>query len=158
MEKDHFLWDKTKVTRVWEPRGPGTDKQELLAKVYTALSGTSNPSAHSPDGISYKTLKGTNKTPLGRALMDQVAQQLVAGTVPRQWQDSKVVFISKPGNDHTQLKAGRPITIINCIGKQGEKVVAEELQQANLLDRHQFSSVKGKSAIDGVFREVTRIQ
>ena len=70
MEKAHFLWDKTKTTKAWEPQGPGTDKQELLAKVYTALSGTSNTSAPGPDGISYKTLKAANKTPLGRALMD----------------------------------------------------------------------------------------
>ena len=70
MEKAHFLWDKTKATKAWEPQGPGIDKQELLAKVYTALSGTYNTSAPGPDGISYKTLKAANKTPVGRALMD----------------------------------------------------------------------------------------
>ena len=68
-----------------------------------------------------------------------------------------MVFIPKLGKDHTQLKAWRPITLINCIGKLGEKVVVEELQQANLLHRHQFGSVKGRSAIDAVFREVTRV-
>ena len=125
LEKAHFLWDKTKVAKGWEPQGPGTDKKEILAKVYTALSGTSNTFAPGPDGISYKTLKAAYKTPLGRALMDQVTQQLAAATVPRVWQDSKVVFIPKPGKDHTQLKAWRPITIINSIGKCWEKVVAE---------------------------------
>ena len=158
MEKAHFLWDKTKLTKGWEPQSLGIGRQELLTKGYTALSGTSNTSAPGPDGISYKTLKADNKTPLGRALMGQVAQQLAAGTVPREWQDSKVVCIPKPGKDHTQLKAWRPITLINCIGKLGEKVVAEELQQANLLHRHQFGSVKGRSVIDAVFREVTRVQ
>ena len=152
MEEAHFLWDKTKVIRVWEPQGPGTDKQELLTKVHIALSGTSNTSAPSPDGISYKTLKAANKTPLGRALMAQVAQQLAAGTVPTQWQDSQVVFIPKPGKDHTQLKDWRRITLINCIGKLGKKVLPKEVQQANLLPRHQFGSVKGRSAIDVAFR------
>ena len=90
--------------------------------------------------------------------MDQATQQLAAGTAPRVWQESKVMFIPKPGKDHTQLKAWRPITLINCIGKLGEKVVAEELQQANLVHRHQFGSVKSRSAIDAVFREVTRVQ
>ena len=158
MEKAHFLWDKIKLTKGWEPQGPGIERQELLTKVYTALSGTSNTSAPGSDGISYKTLKAANKTPLCRALMDQVAQQLAAGTVPREWQDSKVVFIPKLGKDHTQLKAWRPITLINCIGTLREKVVAEELQQANLLNRHQFGSVKGRSAINAGFREVTRVQ
>ena len=87
-----------------------------------------------------------------------MAQQLAAGIVPRQWLDSKVVFIPKPGKDHTQLKAWRPITLINCIGILGEKVVAKELQQANLLHRYQFSRVNGRSAIDAVFRQVTRVQ
>ena len=90
--------------------------------------------------------------------MDEVVQQLAAGTVPREWQDSKVVFIPKPGKDHTQLKAWSPITLINCICKLGEKVVAEELQQANFLHRHRFGSVKGRSAIDAAFRRVTRVQ
>ena len=158
MEKAHFRWEKTKVTKVWEPQGPGTDKKELLVKVYTGLSVTSNTSTPGSDRISYKTLKAANKTPLGRVLMNQVTQRIAAGTVPREWQDSKVVFIPKPGKDHTQLKAWRPITLINCIGKLGEKVVAEELQEAKLLHRHQFDNIKGRSAIDAVFREVTRVQ
>ena len=158
MEKAHFRWDKTKVAKGWEAQGPGIEKQELQTNVYTALSGTSNTSAPGPDGISYKTHKAANKTPLGKVLMEQVVQQLATGTIPRQWQDSKVGFIPKPGKDHTQLKAWRPITLSNCIGKLGEKVVAEELQKANLLHRHQFGSVKGRSAIDAVFREVTRVQ
>ena len=36
--------------------------------------------------------------------------------------------------------------------------MADELQQADLLHRHQFGSVKGRFAIDTVFGEVTRVQ
>ena len=32
MEKAHFLWDKTKLTKEWEPQGPGIERQELLTK------------------------------------------------------------------------------------------------------------------------------
>ena len=76
----------------------------------------------------------------------------------KEWQKSKVVFIPKPKRNLTLLKAWQPITLINCIGKLGKKVVANELQNAGLLHRHQFGSVKGRSAIDAVFREVTRVQ
>ena len=127
MEKAHDLWDKTKATKSWEPQGPEMDKQELLTKVHTALSGTSNTSAPGPDRISYKTLKAANKTPLGRALVDQVTEQLAVGTVLREWQESKVVFIPKPGKDYTQLKAWRPITLINCISKLGENISKKNL-------------------------------
>ena len=90
--------------------------------------------------------------------MLQVAINLTMSSIPKEWQDSKVVFIPKPGKDHRQLKAWQPITFINCIGKLGEKVVAEELQAGNLLHRLHFGSVEGRSAIDAVFKEVARVQ
>ena len=68
------------------------------------------------------------------------------------------MFIPKPNRDLALLKAWRPITLINCIGKLGKQVVADKLQQAGLLHRHQFGSVKGRSTVDEVFREVTRVQ
>ena len=90
--------------------------------------------------------------------MVQVATNLTMGSIPKEWQDSKVVFIPKPGKNHTQLRAWRPIILINCIGKLGEKAVGEESQVGNLLHRLQFGSVKGRSAIDAVFRDGARVQ
>ena len=160
MENAYFLWDPNKTNTTGTPTGPGDPIDELLDKTYKALAGTSNTSAPGPDGISYKILKAaTNlKTTLGSALMLQVATSLSTGSVPMEWQQSKVVFIPKPGKDHTQLKSWRSITLINCIGKLGEKVVADKLQEAGLLHGLQFGSVKNRSAIDTVFREVTRVQ
>ena len=57
-----------------------------------------------------------------------------------------------------QLKAWRPISLINCNRKLGEKVVADEIQTAELLHKLQFGSVKERSAIDAVFREIARVQ
>ena len=94
---------------------------------------------------------------LGEYLIDDVVDNLMEGKIPKEWQDTKVVFIPKPNRDLALLKACRPITLINCIGNLGEKVVADGLQEAGLLHRHQFGSVKGRSAIDVVFREVTRV-
>ena len=99
--------------------------EEMLEKTFTALSDTANSSAPGPDRIGYRIPKMANKTHLGEQLIVQVATNLTTGTIPREWQDSKVVFIPKPGKDHTQLKAWRPITFINCNGKLVEKVVAE---------------------------------
>ena len=129
----------------------------MLENIYTALSGTSNSSSPGPDGINYEILQMANKTFLGEQLVVQVATNLAIGTIPREWQDSKLVFIPKPGKDHTQLKAWRVITLINCIGKLEDKVEAEELQAGNHLHRLQFVSVKSRSAIDAVFREVARV-
>ena len=161
LEKAHFLW-QDRETEEEEEDGredaPGLGREELKDKVLDALSRTSNTSAPGPDGISYKIIKWANKSVLGEYLMDDVVDNLMEGKIPKEWQNSKVVFIPKPNRDLALLKAWRPITLINCIGKLGEKVVADELQQADLLQRHQFGSVKGRSAIDAVFREVTRVQ
>ena len=84
MENAHFLWDD--VNRMEEKEvleGPGYSMDEMLGKVYKALSGTSNTSAPGPDGISYRILKAANKTRLGGELMLQVAANLVIGSIPK---------------------------------------------------------------------------
>ena len=160
LEKAHFLWDENREAEEEEEVGgvTGVEEEELRDKILDALSRTSNTSAPGPDGINYQLIKWANKTILGEYLISEVVDNLLEGRIPREWQNSKVVFIPKPKRDLTLLKAWRPITLINCIGKLGEKVVADELQEAGLLHKHQFGSVKGRSAIDAVFREVTRVQ
>ena len=39
-------------------------------------------------------------------------------------------MIPKPTKDYIQLKGWRPINLINCVGRLEEKVVADELQEA----------------------------
>ena len=161
LEKAHFLWHDREAEEGEENRredAPGLGREELKDKVLDALSRTSNTSAPGPDGISYKIIKWVNKSLLGEYLIDDVVDNLMEGKIPKEWQNSKVVFIPKPNRDLALLKAWRPITLINCIGKPGETVVAHELQQAGLLHRQQCGSVKGRSVIDADFREVTRVQ
>lgn len=91
-------------------------------------------------------------------MFKEVARNLGTGRIPEEWQFSKVVIIPKPGKDHGKTKGWRPINLINCIGKLGEKVVADRLQGGGLLHRHQFGSVKGRSATKAALRTVTRAQ
>ena len=69
-----------------------------------------------------------------------------------------MVVISKPGKDHEKTKGWRPINLINCIGKLGEKVVPDRLQGYRLLYKHKFGSVKGRSVTEAALRTVTRAQ
>ena len=68
----------------------------------------------------------------------------------------RVVLIPKPGRDLTVTKSWRPINLINCIGKLGEKVVADHPQDAELLHHHQFEAVKERLALEVVFRAVVK--
>ena len=95
-------------------------------------------------------------TCLGREIPEEVATSLLQGKIPDKWKEMRVVLIPKPGKDLTKTKSWRPINLINCMGKLGEKVVADELQGADLLHRGQFRGVKGRSALEGVFQVVTK--
>ena len=91
---------------------------------------------------------------MGEELVNEVAVQLLEGTIPDKWKAMRVVLIPKLGRDLTVTKSWRPINLINCIGKLGEKVVADHLQDADLLHHHQFGAVKGRSALEVVFQAV----
>ena len=141
-----------------EREGPGYSIPELVEKLGKALQGTSNTSAPGPDKISYQFIKAVIGTIFGEKLLVQMAKELEKGRAPPDWQLSKVVMILKPGKDHIQLKGWRPINLINCVCKLGEKVVADELQEVGLFHQRQYGSVKGRSAVEPVFREVVRAQ
>ena len=99
----------------------------MIAKIETALVGTQNCLAPEPDGISYRFIKRIKEMILGERILEQVARNLTKGTIPREWQDSKVDMIPKPRKDHEKTKGCRPINLINCMGKLEEKVGADVL-------------------------------
>jgi len=126
--------------------------------VRKVLSGTSNSSVLGPDGIGYRLIKMVIGTKLGDELIKEMVENLARGRIPVEWQNSKVVIIPKPGKDHNKTKGWRPINLINCIGKLGEKVVANRLQESGLLHSHQFGSVKRRSPTEAALRVVTKAQ
>ena len=123
-----------------------------------ALQGTSNSSAPGPDGISYRFIKAIKDTVLGTLLFRQLASYIARGEIPTEFQLSKVMMIPKPGKNYKHMKGWRPINLINCVGKLGEKVVAKKLQEGDLLHWGQYGAVKGRSATEAVFRQVVRTQ
>ena len=70
----------------------------------------------------------------------------------------RVVFIPKPGRDLTLAQNWRPLNLINCVGKLGEKVVADRIQDfgGDLFHDLQFGSVKSRSAVDVFYRSVVK--
>jgi len=72
---------------------------------------------------------------------------------PAVWKWASEVVIRKPGkDDYTKFKAYCSISLLSCMGKVIEKVVAEllaeEAEQRGLLSDGQFGSRKRRSAID----------
>jgi len=74
---------------------------------------------------------------------------------PALWKRASGVVIRKPSkDDYTKRKAHRSISLLSCMGKGIEKVVAEllseEAERRGLLSDKPFRSQKGRSAIDAV--------
>ena len=83
---------------------------------------------------------------------------LRGGYIPDRWRDMRVVLIPKPGRDLTQTKNWRPLNLINCIGKLGEKVLADSIQEegSSILHHQQYGSVRGHSAVDVLYKSVVK--
>ena len=136
------------------------NRVEVWRWVLSALGHTKNGSAPGPDGISYHLIKAVRDTRLGQELVDEVVDNLIFGIIPPAWREIRVVFIPKPGRDISLTKSWRPLNLINCVGKLGEKVVADRIQDygGDLFHHLQFGSVRGRSAIDVLYRSVVKVR
>ena len=70
----------------------------------------------------------------------------------------KMVMIPKPGRDLTLTKNWRPINLINCVGKIGEKVVADCLQEIPCFHEGQYGGRKHRTVTEVVAMAVTKAQ
>ena len=69
-----------------------------------------------------------------------------------------MVLILKLGRDLTQTKNWSLLNLINCIGKIGEKVVANRIQVEgrSLLHHRKYGPVRGRSAVDVLYKSVVK--
>ena len=133
-------------------------RDEIESAVRWALGKTKNGSAPGPDGISYRLIKAVRDTRLGGELIEELMDNLARGVIPPALREMRVVFIPKPGRDLTLAKNWGPLNLINCVGKLGEKVVSDRIQDfgGDLFHQLQFGSVRGRLAVDVLYRSVVK--
>ena len=119
---------------------------------------TKSGSAPSPDGVGYPLINAVRDTRVGRELIEKVVDNLAQGVIPPGLREMSVVFIPTPGRDLTLDKNWRPLNLINCVGKLGEKVVADRIQDfgTELFYHLQFGSVRGRLAVEVLYRLVVK--
>jgi hypothetical protein len=83
------------------------------------------------------------------------------GRHPAAWKRASGVVICKPGKyNYTKLQAYRTISLLSCMGKVVEKVVAElfseDAERKGLLNDGQFGSRKRRSATDATAIMINR--
>lgn len=102
-----------------------------------------------PDGISPVQLQ-TGLNIVRPNLMQIFRYSLMRGYIPHSWQQSKVVFIPKPGkNDYTNAKSFRPISLTSFVSKTMEKLIDRYIRETSLkrypihANQHAYQQNKG---------------
>jgi len=153
--KQHLLTDQEgppRPVRTMTPRPYALGKPHTIRAILQALSKTSNNSAPGPDGIFYRLLKILRDTPLGQAIINDIADNTDNPSQENPpWRGLNMVIIPKPGKDHSSVKGWHPIVLSNTNSKLGEKVIANRLQRAHEgFHNLQYGSRKGRSATDAM--------
>jgi len=78
------------------------------------------------DRISYALLKNISPT-LKEKVLEIFNLTLVTGSKPHVWKSATVIPIPKPKKSHHSTNSFHPISLLSCLGKIIEKMIARRL-------------------------------
>ena len=117
--------------------------------------------APGPDGILNEILSHLPSVS-AKLLLDIFNKLWEEGSFPNSWREAVVIPIPKPGKNHTDPSAYRPIALTNCICKLMEKMVNKRLvwwlEKNNKLSKYQCGFRKNRSTLDQLVRLETFIR
>ena len=145
-----------------------TDAQNVAERVINrealraALNSFQPYKAPGPDGI-YPILIQKGLDIIEDKLMYLYKKSLLEGRPPRQWNETRVVFIPKPGKpDYTDPKAYRPLSLNSFLHKGEERMVLWDILGTTELDtpmhKNLYSYMEGKSTEDALHLVVHKIE
>lgn len=130
----------------WE--WPSLTKEELD----TACIIQSKAKAPGPDMISSEIIEITYKL-FPQEFLEVYSPFINTGYHPIRWKQATGIILKKPNKpDYNMPKAYRVISLLNCLGKTSERIIANRLsamaEVSNLLNPTQIGGRQHKSAID----------
>src|SRR6202789_2695412 len=134
------------------PRPPRTLAQIDKALIEPLLRKASNRSAPGQSGHTWMLVKWAWEADSDR-IVNLLEACLKAGHHPRLWKEAIVSVIPKPKRaDYTLAKNFRPISLLECLGKLLEKVVAKliyrDMSKHALIPTTQFGGRNASSTLD----------
>jgi len=132
----------TTSTTNYLPQAAHTHPAEKV--VERAIFSQSAKEAPGPDRLSFGAIRLLWKWDTER-IVSLTKAAIRTGRHQSVWKRASGMVICKPGKaDYTQLKAYRSISLLSCMGKVADKVVAElrsdEAERRGLLSDGQFGS------------------
>lgn len=95
-------------------------------------------------------------------LLSLFNQSYQLGILPSAWKEGIILPIPKPGRDPSLPTSYRPITLLSCLGKLMERLVAARLdfiaESTPLLSDDQYGFRRGRSTMDVLLRLEQRIR
>ena len=92
------------------------------------LAKCKNGSAAGPDGITYSLIKKL-PTEYKKKVCSVFSDAVRLGHYPSLWKDAIVKMIPKPNKDAKYAKNFRPISLLSCMGKVLERIIARRLSE-----------------------------
>lgn len=134
----------------------------LMDELLQACNDSHPNKAPGPDGISFAILQQAIGS-IPDAFLELYAALLNIGYHPKPWRVGTGIILRKPNKpDYSAPKAYRVISLLNCLGKLMEKVLAKRLsflaESTDLLMDSQVGGRLGKSAVDAALALTTHIQ
>jgi len=136
----------------------------MYDKVNKAITNTSAMSAPGHSQINYQVVKWAWKCKTGQLYILALMQKcLEAGYHPSSWRKAIAVALRKPRKpDYSNPRAYRLITLLECLGKVLEKIVACQLTylagKHNLVPANQFRGHSNSSTTDALLTFTNDVQ
>ena len=103
-------------------------KEVTVDELRENLARCKNKSAHGLDGIRYSVIKKIPDTYLNE-IAKVFSSCLKLGYFPTAWKTAKTILIPKPGKDLREAKNFRPISLLSCLGKLLERLLAHRISR-----------------------------
>ena len=130
-EVDQWVDDNKHLFDILDPPRPGADgysRPITLVEVTSLLKGCRNNTSPGEDTIPYMALKNLPEDGL-LAISRIYNLCLRRGYFPIQWKHAIGSMIPKPQKPKDLATSYRPISLLNCLGKLFEKVIATRIQE-----------------------------
>src|SRR5436189_4032752 len=149
------IWANYQDSKKWA--WPKINKDEIKTVIFTS----SIKKAAGPDTISFLIIQKIYHI-LEDRFYKLYKALIESGYHSKCWKEAIGVILKKPNRKATIPKSYRVISLLNCLGKVAEKIIATRLsfltESTDLLDSDQIDGRRQKSAIDAVLSLVHNIQ
>ena len=127
-----------------------------------ACTGKKSSNTPGPDGITQEMISHAYRA-IPETFMKIYSAMINTGFHPKCWKQATGAILKKPSKtDYSQPKAYRVISLLNCLGKVSERIIAKRLgylaETTELLHPTQIGGRLKKSAIDAALMLTSEIE